>query len=253
MAERANQDLAAQVSAAFAWWRDAGVDCLFHDEPADWIIPQPAADVAGRPSPVAVDTAKQTDAAPPKPAIDPAAIPGDLDAFTAWWLSEPMLDNGRVAGRVPPRGSAGAELMVIVAEPEREDRDILLSGPEGRLLDAILAAFDIGPDQVYVASALPRHTPMVDWAELAQTGIGQVLARHVKLVQPRRLIAFGNNALPLMSNDSTNTVQISGHFNHENLSIPYFVATELGMLLARPRAKGRLWRQWLDWIGIGPT
>lgn len=252
MAERANHDLAAQVSAAFAWWREAGVDCLFQDEPTDWVAPPPTAGGPAPLPPVAGDAASQADT-PPKPAIDPAAIPDELDAFTAWWMSEPALDNGRVTGRVPPRGAAGADVMVIAAEPEREDQDSLLSGPEGRLLDAMLTAFGFAPDKAYVASALPRHTPMADWAELMQAGMGKALAQHIKLVRPRTVIVLGNNVLSLMDNGSANSGQISGHFNHETLSMPFFVATELGMLLARPRAKGRLWRQWLDWTGMGST
>ena len=37
------------------------------------------------------------------------------DDAAGWWLSEPSLDGGTVQGRVAPRGSAGAELMVLVA------------------------------------------------------------------------------------------------------------------------------------------
>jgi DNA polymerase len=180
-------------------------------------------------------------------------LPQDLEGFTAWWLSEPWLDDGRVAGRIAPRGTAGAETMIVVPEPEREDREELLSGPQGRLLDALLAAMGLAPEQVYLASALPRHTPMADWAAAKQRGLGEVLRHHVGLVAPKRLIAFGANVLPLLSNDPPNSGQFLLQFNHGELSIPLWAATDIGVLLARPRVKARVWQQWLDWTGTQDT
>ena len=126
-------------------------------------------------------------------------------------------------------------------------------GPQGRLLDAILAAMGISPAKTYIASALPRHTPMADWGELAKLGVGEVLAHHIGLAKPRRIIAFGGNILPLFGNDLPNSDEILRRFNHEGLSIPLLAASDLAVLLARPRVKARLWRQWLDWTGIGKT
>ncbi|MFD1959794.1 hypothetical protein ACFSHP_13575 [Novosphingobium panipatense] len=48
--------------------------------------------------------------------------------------------------------------MVVVEEPEAQDIDTLLSGSHGKLLDAILSAFGTDRHNVYLASALPRHT-----------------------------------------------------------------------------------------------
>lgn len=239
-----------EVAAAFTWWREAGVDCTFHDEPTNWTAPPAVEQETAR----LLETAQIAPAAQPaSPALDAATLPQDLSAFVGWWLADPWLDDGRVAGRVPPRGEAGAAAMVIVPEPEREDQDRLLSGRQGRLLDSILTAMGLPPDRVYIASVLPRHTPMADWPALAARGLGQVLCRHVKLVGPQRLIAFGNNVLPLLGNDLPNSDQPSRRFNHEGLSIPLLVAMDLGVLLARPRAKARLWQQWLDWTGIATT
>jgi DNA polymerase len=254
MADRANPDLAAEVAAAFAWWREAGVDCAFRDEPASWLAtPVAAAHVAAEQHEAPTREASSPAAPSSSPAIDAAALPQELAAFVGWWLAEPWLDDGRVAGRVPPRGEPGAAVMVIVPEPEKEDRDRLLSGPQGRLLDAILGAMGVALDQAYVASALPRHMPMADWRGLAARGLGEVLAHHVNLVGPRRLIAFGDNILPLLRNDPPNSGQVSLRFNHEGLSIPLLAASDLAVLLARPRAKARLWQQWLDWTGTDTT
>ena len=78
--------------------------------------------------------------------------------------------------------------MVLVEEPEAEDSEALLSGPEGRLLDAMLAAFGLKREDAYLASVLPRHKPAPDWNVLMQQGIGQVIAHHIGLAAPERLL-----------------------------------------------------------------
>lgn len=236
-------------AAAIGWWREAGVDLDFADEPATWL-----ADPAGaKPAPAAARPL----APPPSPAApaappfggDRAAWPTTLVEFQAWWLSEPSLDEGPLRSRVGPRGEAGAPVMVIVPHPEAEDSDNLLSGPEGRLLEAMLAAMGIDSTAVYRAAVLPRHTPLVDWAALGGNGAAALLAHHVGLVAPQRIIAFGTGILPLLGHDPTQNAQISPGFNHEGKTIPLLPARELGALLARPAWKAGFWRQWLDWTG----
>lgn len=244
MARPENQALAEEISAVVAWWRDAGVDCVFQDAPASWIVAEAKPAAAASPAPV---MPKPSVDAPPAPAIAGAALPTDLEAFRDWWMSAPELDAGRVSGRVPPRGEPGAALMVLVEEPEASDTERLLSGPQGRLLDAMLAAMGANAGEVYVASVLPRHMPLPDWAEIAAAGFGAVLARHVSLVAPRRIIALGGNILPLAGNNLPNTQGISREFNHEGTSIPLFAGRGLAALLERPRWKTQLWRDWLDW------
>lgn len=273
MDNRANPELAEAFTAALDWWREAGVDRTFHDESADWITPpaaapeaksgpssaMPAENSRGAPSPTAASTpaaAQTPSAAPPPitgPIIDTDSLPDDLASFSEWWLNEPLLDDGRVNNRIAPRGEKGAELMVIIPDPEQEDRETLLSGPQGKLLNAMLDAMGIAPASIYFASALPRHTPMADWAALAQSGIGNVLAHHVKLVAPKRLITLGGNILPLLGNNSPNSSDPLRQFNHKGLSIPHMAVTDLTVLLARKRAKAKFWQLWLNWTKIGTT
>ncbi len=244
--------LARDFAAAMDWWNEAGLDCLYNDAPTRWIAP-PAPAEAKAPdklAPIARPPAASA-GEPAAPPVDRGAWPKDLSAFAEWWMTEPWLDGGRTAGRVPPRGKSGARLMVVVPEPEREDSDQLLCGPQGRLLAAMLGAMGIPREDVYAASVLPRHTPMADWAAVARQGIGDVLAHHIQLVAPERILAFGGNILALFGNDLPNSAAVSRKFNHEGLSVPLLSAMDLAALLARPRAKARLWQMWLEWTGIG--
>lgn len=246
MAEPGIPDIQQQIAAAFDWWRDAGVDCDFTDDPKNWIV-DPAEAAAKAAAPAVPQFIPPKLITPEAPKVEAVSIPGELSAFAEWWLSEPLLDAGRVAGRAPPRGARQAELMILVPHPEAEDSETLLSGPQGRLLDAMLLAMGITPDKVYVASALPRHTPHADWDASAASGMGVALAHHIKLVSPRRLLVFGPNILPLLSNDPPISPADLHEFNHEGASFALLVARELGALLERPRWKAAFWQRWLEW------
>ncbi|MGE3692256.1 MAG: uracil-DNA glycosylase family protein [Novosphingobium sp.] len=233
--------LDAHLAAALDWWREAGVDSDWQDAPKSWLgLPEenPAAPPPPRP---------EASAPLPIAKAQPFEIPSDLALFRDWWLTEPRLDNGRVANRVPPRGSAGAEIMFVVAEPEREDTETLLSGPQGRLLLAMLEAMGISSEQAYFASVLPRHTPHADWKVAAHAGMGEVLARHIALATPKRLIIFGGTILPLLGHDPAQSPAVSLEFNREGAEMPMLATRDLAALLERPRWKAGFWRAWLDW------
>ncbi|MEJ6009953.1 hypothetical protein [Novosphingobium aquae] len=243
------QVLAGNITAAVEWWRDAGVDCAFADEATAWITPAEPEPAPGqdRPAPVAKFAAPPPPP-PPRPKIggDPAVWPKDLDAFRQWWLEEPSLDGGQLARRIAPCGGPGAPLMVLVEQPEQEDGDQLLSGKQGKLLAAMLAAMGIDRKCVYHGSVLVRHTPLPDIPALAEAGLGEVTRHHVHLAAPQRLIVFGANILPLLGNDPAQSAQSLRSFNHEGRTIPLLAVHGLDAMV-RPTAKAAFWRKWLEW------
>ncbi len=252
LAERsgAQSPLAGGIAAALDWWRLAGVDHDFADNPRDWLPPpaEPAVTEAAPPTQMAHQAASRPE---PEPAVafggDPSSWPTVLAEFAPWWLTEPALDSGMIHGRIAPRGAAGAALLVLVDHPEAGDHDALLSGPQGRLLGAFLAAAGIAADQRYVASALPRHMPLPDWSQLNASGLGQLTRHHIALAAPQRVIVFGSHISPLLGHDPANSAQSLHEFNHEGRSFPVLVAPGLDELMARPRRKALLWQRWLEW------
>ena len=239
---------AAELAAAQAWWREAGVDLAFADEATDWLAGARATKDAASPvAPPKVAPAPPT--APPRIGGARASWPTTLADFGAWWLTEPTVDPAPAARRVLPSGPGHAALMVLVPTPEPEDRETLLAGPRGRLLEAILAAFGFARSEVYLASALPCPTPVADWPQLASTGMREVLAHHVALAAPRRLIVFGRDVSPLLGHDPAQASTNSLEFNHDGGTVPLAFAPALEALLERPALKRGLWRRWLDWTG----
>lgn len=247
--------IAYEMRGALAWWRDAGVDLDFVDEPVNWLAEPPAAAAespGSAPPPAAFEPPRPVPAAPHR-IVPEHGLPADLAAFTAWWLAEADFADGVPSGRIAPTGAAGAKLMVLVEEPEGEDTRTLLSGPQGRLLDAILAAIGLGRDKVYLASALPRHTPAADWEALTAMGLGEVLGHHVKLAAPRRLLVFGGNASSLLGHGTAKSGQTLPQIYHEERGLSALAAPALGSLALRPRGKAALWRALLDWTGTETT
>ena len=244
MDESAKSSLSGQFAAALDWWRDAGVDHDWTDAPQSWIA------APALPSPPSEDAPNQIKAAPAEIAPtkpDVSSWPNSFADFQNWWMTSEWLDSVAPGARVSPRGSIGAELMVLVAEPEAGDGDTLLSGAQGRLLDAMLAAMGMTDAAVYRASVLPRAMPHADWAALSAKGLGALACHHISLAAPKRLIVFGSHILPLLGHDPANIPANSAQINHGAPTLPLLALRDLAVLLERPRWKAGVWQSWLDW------
>jgi hypothetical protein len=246
MDKRSPLTLAEQVSAAQDWWREAGVDSDFADAPHNW-LEKPAEPV---------DEPLEA-AAPPRPAqpdIPPLGGPAStwpqtLADFAPWWLANELLETGGAASRVPPRGVAEAELMVLIPMPEESDRERLLSGPQGKLIGNMLAAMGIAEDAAYLAAALPRHARHPDWDALAARDLGKVLIHLVNLAAPKRLLVLGRTMLPLFGHDPAQAGAKPRRIALEGCGVPALVSFGPEALLETPRFRAGLWRGWLDWTG----
>lgn len=272
---RLDLTLAREFEAALAWWQAAGVDHDFTDDATAWLAPEPL----GRPGDVprgragagaqglapagaaapgsrhgqppraaAPHRVEPVPAAPLRPDLLGDSPPADLAAFRRWWMETPGLAPSSAFPRVPPRGEAGAALMVLVPQPEAGDGERLLSGPQGRLLEAILAAMGHAENAVYLASALPCHTPMADLPALARGGWDAVTALHVRLARPQRLVAFGTGLTAMLAGGLEPAgAHALREINQTACNTPVIVSETLDAMMDMPRLKGRFWRRWMEW------
>lgn len=240
--------LAEQLAAAHAWWREAGVDCEFVDEPRDWLA-KPEIVQAPDEAQFATPAKPIKPTAPEIPPLggDKAGWPQALADFAPWWLSEEGLDTGGTAPRIAPRGSEGAALMVLVPMPEESDSEALLAGPQGRLIGNMLSAMGIAEDAAYLAAALPRHAKHPDWQGLAARQLGAIVAHHVRLARPRRLLVLGRAMLPLFGHDPAQGAAAVRTIALEGCDVPALASYGPEPLLATPRFRAALWRGWLEW------
>jgi len=245
-------DWSAAVTAALDWWRDAGVDHAFIDDPQDWLAvasnaPEAPAPLPGKPLPERA--ARKSDSPPPPKVADRSGWPQSLEAFAPWWLFEPALAPAGLR-RLHPSGPAGADLMVLVPMPSADDAQDLLDGRAGRLLDAMLGAIGMDRAQIYLASALPAHVPMPDWQAFHAAGLGDVLLHHIALAAPRRLLILGAASVStLLGHDPTNLALSLRAINQESSPIAALPEWDLEAMLARPALKAGFWSRWLEWTG----
>lgn len=246
MDTRATLTLAEQLAAAQDWWREAGVDSDFADEPRNW-LEKPA-----EPAPQAQRAAAPV--APPQPEIPPLGGPSPswprtLADFAPWWLANDELETGGTAPRIAPRGPAEADLMILVPMPEQSDSERLLSGPQGTLIGNMLKAMGIAEDAAYLAAALPRHARHPDWDALAERQFGKLLIHHVNLAQPKRLLVLGRAMLPLFGHDPAQAGAKARRIALEGSGVPALVSFGPDALLETPRFRKSLWQGWLEWTG----
>jgi DNA polymerase len=253
--------LARELEAALSWWQAAGVTYDFTDDATAWLADAPmqaaaaqtgaahakTVDAGSPQAQIAARTRPAPPAEPPRPArrdLMGESPPGDLPAFRDWWMNAPELDTARTFPRIAPRGPEGAALMVLVPQPEEGDRERLLDGPQGRLLSNIVAATGLEQGAVYVASALPCHTPMADLSALAAGGMDAVTAHHISLVAPQRVLVLGTALGPMLGAADANGLR---EINHNSGKLPVMVSETLEAMMDMPRLKARFWRRWMEW------
>lgn len=243
------------LESAFSWWREAGVDSDYADDPSVWLA-EPEAEqavAAPRPAPV-VREPEQTPLERAFVAVstdepiggDRASWPKDLAAFREWWMSEKSLSPVGPDGRLPPRGVAGAKLWMVIPHPIEGDKDALLAGPEGRLVESILRAIGIAPHDAYLASALPAQTALPEWIDLAERGLGDVLRHHIALSSPARVIAFGRALAPLFG-VSAERAREAATVQAGEAVLPLMIAPDLAELARSPERRRNFWNRWLEW------
>lgn len=240
MESRPVTGLAQHYAAALDWWREAGVDMDFLNEPQA-MLAEPEA--AAPPLPVAE---RKPVAPPPAPVPtiggDRVKWPSTLENFSQWWLTEPSLADAGT--RLAPRGSAKPQLMILVPMPEAGDSDTLLGSAQGMLVASMLRAMQISADDAYIASAIPVHQPLSDWDALQSAGLGDVLAHHIGLVAPRRLLVLGNDLLPLLGLEKRQGVR---ELVLNGMRVELLASFAPDNLLANAKARANLWRRWLEW------
>jgi len=162
-------------------------------------------------------------------------------------MTDAGIDAARLYPRIAPRGAAGVRLMVLVPQPEEQDRTALLEGPQGRLLANILAAMELDESQTYIAAALPCYTPMADLGALAAGGMDAVTAHHISLVAPEQLLVFGTGLGAMLGQEQEQPLR---EINQAAGKVRVMMSETLDALIEMPRLKARFWRRWMEWSAL---
>ena len=167
----------ATADSILRWWQEAGVDVAVSEEPRGWLR-----DPAGAP------------AAQPL-AEAPVEKPADLPAFHQWLATASNLPMDRPgANRVAPRGSEGAEVMLMLDMPEASEAaaGVPIGGDAWSLAKKMLAAIGLAQNDAYIASLSCFQAPGARIGRDELEACAAIARDHVRFASPRRIILFGD-------------------------------------------------------------
>jgi uracil-DNA glycosylase len=220
----------ADARSALSWWLEAGVDVAIQEQPRDWLKPAPARSTSG--------TSK---AAPATPAPEPRPALETLDLFRDWLATSPALPMARPgARRVLPQGGEHAAIMLLAEAPE--DPAGPMTGEAWQLAQRMLAAIGIAPEQAYSASISCFHSPGARMTPAERDSCAEIARTHVRLVQPKRLLLFGNG--PAQALIGKPLPQARGHV-HKVEGVRTVVTFHPRDLIKQPSNKSLAWRDLL--------
>lgn len=249
-------DMAA-AEALFAFWRDAGVDACFEDEPVDRTIF--VAPVAAK-GPATITPLRAPDAAP---SVDEAAAEARRLAAGAATLDElaeaiaafegcPLRAMG-ARQAVFARGNPQGSLMIIGEGPGAEEdvRGQPFVGQAGQLLDRILTAAEL-LDEAFITNTVFWKTPGNRApTPQEQAACAPFVQRAATLLKPKAVLLVGASAAKAVLKTDDGIMRIRGQWREWRLSeggiaAPAIATLHPAFLLRQPQAKGLVWKDILD-------
>lgn len=270
------QDVAAEL---LRWYQAMGVDETVAEAPSDWsrfsapaVIPAAAAPApregrappaqtpgkrtAPAASPPPVPVARATPIAAPDPsamaareaarhAPDLAALEAALAAFDGCPLKKTAKNMCFARGR--PRTG-----LMLIGEAPGRDEDLQgqpFVGRAGQLLDKMLAAIGVGPDDVYITNVVywrppGNRTPTPQEVQACQP----FLERQIELVEPQVLVLLGGAAAKQVLGTEEGIMKLRGKWkSYESAGrvIRTMATLHPAYLLRNPAAKRHAWRDLL--------
>lgn len=166
-----------------------------------------------------------------------AVIQGEVRGCVACKLSQ------RRTNTVFARGNPFARLMFVGEGPgEQEDKQGLpFVGPAGQLLDKIITAMGLAPDDVYICNVVKCRPPGNRQPEPDEvSACTPFLARQIELVRPEAMVALGKTAAGFLLKSSAPMGKLRGHW-HEYLGVPLLPTWHPSYLLREPDRKADTW------------
>lgn len=219
----------AEVRGALSWWLEAGVDVAVQEQPRDWLKPTPRA-AAAAPGPV------------PNVAEPNHNTLAELQQWLASSAELPLASA--TARRILPHGPENAAIMLLSDAPALEDfaAGQPIGGDAWALAGRMLAAIGMDANAAYSASLSCFNTPGARMADTDREACAEIARRHIRLVQPERLILFGDG--PTLALLGKRLVEARGHV-HKVEGVRTIATFHPRHLIKRPLDKALAWRDLL--------
>ena len=169
----------------------------------------------------------------------------DLKIYMGDFESAALTDNSRQC--VFSRGNPKANLMVIGDSPSNYDDKTgqPFVGPEGQLLDKMLASINQTEDNTYITTAINWKLPTRKKPSDEELNICiPFLKRHIELVSPAILLLVGGVSLQALSGLTT-IMKNRGQWQKVNFSNKEIIALRIyhpTLLMKQPLLKREAWR-----------
>ncbi len=248
------------LESFFAFWRDAGVDLAFEDEPQDRRQqPKPKLELA------AVRTAPPAGAAAHAPDISAAialarAVAAEaqtldaLEAAIAAFEGCPLRYEG-ARRAVFSRGRPDAQVMAIGEAPgaDEDAQGAPFVGRAGQLLDRMLGAAGLS-EKVFITNTVFWRPPgNRQPSPVEQAVCAPFVERAIALVQPKVLLLLGGAPAKAILKCSDGILSLRGkwrecQFDDAKLTLPALPTLHPAFLLRQPQAKKKAWSDLLSLI-----
>ena len=219
----------AEARGVLAWWLEAGVDVAVQEAPRDWLKP----------------VSRTTPSAPAPVANVAEPSHNTLAELQQWLASSAELPlASATARRILPHGPENAAVMLLSDAPALEDfaAGQPIGGESWTLAARMLAAIGIDPGDAYSASLSCFNTPGARMADSDRAACAEIARRHIRLVQPERLILFGDG--PALALLGKRLVEARGHV-HKVEGVRTVATFHPRHLIKRPLDKSLAWRDLL--------
>lgn len=206
----------------------------------------PAAAAKAPPSPLAAPPLLDIDppVAQTAPTLDRASrtaalavIQREVSGCTSCKLAQ------RRTNTVFARGNPEARLVFIGEGPgEQEDKQALpFVGPAGQLLDKIIVAMNLSPDEVYVCNVVKCRPPGNRTPEPDEVAAcTPFLLRQLGVVRPEVIVTLGRTATGFLLGSNAPMSRLRGQW-HAYQGIPLLPTWHPSYLLREPAHKGETW------------
>ncbi len=147
--------------------------------------------------------------------------------------------------KVPGKGQQQAELMIIGEAPGRDEdlQGLPFVGRAGQLLDKMLQAIELDPQQVYITNILKcrppnNRDPQPDEIQ----SCAAFLQAQIKLVQPKVILSVGRISAQNLLGETRPLGQLRNSVHRlPDSDIPLMVTYHPAYLLRNPAQKAKVW------------
>ena len=242
------------LESLLAFWREAGVDACYEDEPVDRTVrlAPPARPVAAAPSPArpSISPATPDVSAAVLEARALAAAAPDLEALEAAiaGFDGCALKFEGAKRACFSRGAPDAQVAIIGEGPgaEEDAQGRPFVGRAGQLLDRMLLAAGL-QDRVFITNTVFWRPPGNRTPSTTEQAVcAPFLDRALQILQPKVLLLVGGASAKSMLKRDEGILSLRGRWfewrsQDENLVLPALPTLHPAFLLRQPAAKKKAW------------